>query len=138
MKLILKLFNSLNGNKNLNIIKKCQKNTKKKQLLTILKSPHVNKTAQEQFEFKISSSQFLIKPTTKSLKFLLFFKKTVSKLFPDSKIVIKLVSNKKIKSQNYKETFNFNNFKTNNLISLKKKILTKLKLLDTCGELVFK
>jgi ribosomal protein S10 len=130
------LLNSINNNKylNLNIIKKYFKKKNKKSVLTILKSPHVNKTAQEQFEFKFSSKQFLIKPTTKNLKFILLLKKLESNLFPDTKIILKFISNRKLKKKNSK-IFNINNFKIKQKTDPIKKILTVLNIFDIYGEL---
>jgi ribosomal protein S10 len=130
------LLNSINHNKylNLNIIKKYFKKKNKKSVLTILKSPHVNKTAQEQFEFKFSSKQFLIKPTTKNLKFILLLKKLESNLFPDTKIILKFISNRKLKKKNSK-IFNINNFKIKQKTDPIKKILTVLNIFDIYGEL---
>ena len=50
---------------------KCLPKKKKRKFVTVLKSPHVNKTAQEQFEFRFYNKQFLInsfKPFTFSIK----------------------------------------------------------------------
>jgi ribosomal protein S10 len=130
------LLNSINNNKylNLNIIKKYFKKKNKKSVLTILKSPHVNKTAQEQFEFKFSSKQFLIKPTTKNLKYVLLLKKLESNLFPDTKIILKFISNRKLKKKNSK-IFNINNFKIKQKTDPIKRILTVLNIFDIYGEL---
>jgi len=69
------LFFSNNMNElNVNIVKKYLKKKKKKNLLTILKSPHVNKTAQEQFESKLFSKQLNIY-SSRNFKFLLVLKK---------------------------------------------------------------
>ena len=133
----LQFFNKLNNkpNLNLNVIKKCYQKKHKKKIISVLKSPHVNKTAQEQFEFNFISKQFLIKPTTKNLKFLLSLKKVKSSLFPDTKILIKLISNQKIKKQNYK-IFKLNNFNLKQKSDVTKKIPTILNMFDIYGEVI--
>jgi ribosomal protein S10 len=130
------LLNSINNNTylNLNTIKKYLKKKNKKSVLTILKSPHVNKTAQEQFEFKFSSKQFLIKPTTQNLKFILVLKKLESNVFPDTKIILKFVSNRKLKKKKSK-IFNINNFKIKQRTNPIKRIETVLNIFDIYGEL---
>jgi len=67
------------------------KNKNRKKILTLLKSPHVNKTAQEQFEIRTFSRVFLIR-STKSSNFIYLFKK--------SKVLFPLTS---IKVQFYKD-----------------------------------
>lgn len=78
---------------NLNTQKHFSKKTKKK-ILTILKSPHVNKTAQEQFEINTFSKQ-LLGYNIKSSKFLFFFKSLKENTFADLKFKIKFSFNKK-------------------------------------------
>lgn len=68
-------------------IKYCQKNLKKKRL-TVLKSPHVNKKAQEQFEHRLLKKQFTI-AVTKFFKYLVFLKKLSCNLFSDVNIRLK-------------------------------------------------
>lgn len=141
---------------NLNVIQKnFQKKTKKKKL-TILKSPHVNKKAQEQFESRVFKKQFTIQ-ITKTFKYLVFLKKLNTSLFPDIKIELQhMVNNKNIEKI---KIFNPYNFKINkyyefkiynlNLKYLKKKTniskysLTKktnplLKIFDLYGEFLKK
>jgi ribosomal protein S10 len=90
------------------ITKKFQIPTKKK-VITILKSPHVNKTAQEQFEIKYLSKQIQIR-TTHLNKFLIFIKKLKVYLFPDTHIKIELTHNKKKSNLTNKKIFNLNNY----------------------------
>ena len=52
-----------------NVIKKYFQKKIEKKRLTILKSPHVNKKAQEQFESRLFKKQFTIH-TTKNLNYL--------------------------------------------------------------------
>lgn len=72
---------------------------KKRKFITILKSPHVNKTAQEQFEFRFYNRQFLI-DSFKPLTFFLVLKKIKNLSFPGIKLEVKGVfnTNKKNKS----------------------------------------
>lgn len=125
----------------------------KNKKLAILKSPHVNKTAQEQFQKKT----FKIKITLKSYKFfwyLKLFKKLNFNFVSDSSLYLKYnICNKK--NMKIKTTlFNIINFKTNkyynNYIFYKKRtnnflkqnycinsnILYLLKLFDAIGELL--
>jgi ribosomal protein S10 len=69
-------FLFFNGNTvcNLNVIKKYFQKKIEKKKLTILKSPHVNKKAQEQFESRLFKKQFTVQ-TTKNLKYLIFLKR---------------------------------------------------------------
>ena len=68
-------------------IKYFQKNLKKKRL-TVLKSPHVNKKAQEQFEYRLFKKQFAIE-VTKNFKYLVFLKKLNYNLFSDIHLRLK-------------------------------------------------
>lgn len=116
------------------------KNTKK---ITILKSPHVNKSAQEQFESQTFYKKLLIstKNSAKTIKLLKYLK--TNKI---SDIKFKLILLVSQKQQNKKTSFIFkpNNFKLN-ILNIKKQklktsfnLLTKtkiyLKILDLYGE----
>ena len=103
-----------NNNKkpNFYIIKKDLKKKKKKKILTILKSPHVNKTAQEQFEYRVFSKQYLIY-STEYFKYLIFLKKLKTNAFPDLKIIIKFNIYRKNNKQLKIKTFNLDNFNAN-------------------------
>ncbi len=60
----------------------------KRKFVTVLKSPHVNKTAQEQFEYRLYSKHFLVrsfKPTT----FFLFLKRLKNLSFPGLNLEVK-------------------------------------------------
>lgn len=67
----------------LNFIKK--KTAKKK--ITVLKSPHVNKTAQEQFEYTIYSIKISFY-SYRTKKYLIVLKRIKNQLFPDINIKI--------------------------------------------------
>ena len=61
---------------------------KKRKFVTILKSPHVNKTAQEQFEFRFYNKEFLVR-SSKPLTFLTTIKKIKNLSFPSIKLEVK-------------------------------------------------
>jgi ribosomal protein S10 len=88
------------------IVKHFQVKTKKSKF-TILKSPHVNKTAQEQFEERNYSKN--IKIITGCLNsFLIYLKRSVELIFPDVKITYTLNKTKTQLTQNF---YSFNNVK---------------------------
>lgn len=69
---------------------------KKRKFVTVLKSPHVNKTAQEQFEFRFYSKHFLVR-SFKPLTFFLLLKKLKNLSFPGLNIEVKgLLENTKM------------------------------------------
>jgi hypothetical protein len=103
-----------------NIIKKYFQKKKKKNVLTILKSPHVNKKAQEQFESKFFSKQISIYSSNSS-QFLLFLKKIKIYLFPDVKIKVKFILNKNLSEKAKTNILNPSNFKLNVFQKLKLK-----------------
>ena len=93
---------------------------KKRTLFSLLKSPHVNTTAQEQYEFKKSHRKIIIQ-TKYDLKSIVIFKKLYHKIF-SSELNIKLSISKLPEKKS---------------ISLLKKtypLKTKLKLLDLIGD----
>jgi ribosomal protein S10 len=74
-KKILKKFTSfLTKIKSLSIFIKPFSKKKKRKFITVLKSPHVNKTAQEQFEYRFFSKSFLVFSFKPSIFFLLLKK----------------------------------------------------------------
>ena len=80
----------------LNYYKK-QKTVIKK--IVTLKSPHVNKKAQKQFEYRIFSKKIIIS-SYNEIKFLILLKKLKTKIFPEIKFKIKLFFEKKKKIKN--------------------------------------
>jgi ribosomal protein S10 len=84
-----KIFNQFNNDKKLKLNQGLFLSQKKKhkKIFTILKSPHVNKTAQEQFEFILFSKKIKI-DTFQVLKILIVLKKLQTTLFSD--VIIKL------------------------------------------------
>ena len=139
-----------------------KKNKKTKQKISVLKSPHVNKTAQEQFELKTYSITIIVK-SYKVQKYILLLKKIKNQLFPDVKIKIKshfsiknteihlkdkfINPNKftfKILKFNFtKQVLSFKELKTyrkinNNLNkNLLEKTVNSLKIFDYCGDFNF-
>jgi ribosomal protein S10 len=82
---------------------------KNKKVITLLKSPHVNKTAQEQFEVKYFSIKLKIF-TTKMFKFLIFLKKINNFLFADIQIKTKFLTSSKKQFLLKRQIININNF----------------------------
>lgn len=70
-----------------------RKKTKIKRI-TVLKSPHVNKTAQRHFEYRIYSIVIQIY-SSKPQKYLFILKKIQNHLFPEVKIKITQIGNKR-------------------------------------------
>lgn len=124
------LFIQNNIEPNFNVVKKRFQQKQKKKILTILKSPHVNKTAQEQFEYRVFSKQ-LVFYSANYLKHIILLKKTKANLFPDVKIKVKFVINSKNASKLRVKVLNPDNFKGNfykNIIQpLRSKDLERLK-----------
>ena len=148
----LKIYskNKISLNKFLDFIKKLKfpiKTVKtvskfsKKKFLTVLKSPHVNKSAQEQFEFRIYSKQLSIWSPQSNL-LMLILKKAIKTSFPGIKIKIDFLSineNKFILNSLNPKNLNvcFFNTRIKNRIKLNKKINCYLVLNDCYGELCF-
>jgi len=67
--------------KNSNLFIKYFPKQKTKKVITVLKSPHVHKKAQEQFEFRVCTKKLFIN-SLQHLKFLYFLKKVQNNIFP--------------------------------------------------------
>ena len=67
--------------------------TSRRKMFSILRSPHVNKISQEQFEFKVYKREIIIQ-TKNYLKFLIMFKKLNKSIFSDLNITISLLKKK--------------------------------------------
>lgn len=122
-----------NKNKVFNLKTKFYKKKQKKYIFTTLKSPHVNKKAQIQLEYKLYLIKIMLL-ATQVKTYLIFLKKIKSQIFPDIKIKIKIIINKKNMFYFNTKTLNpinffINTFKTN------KKSLTYIKTFDCFGEL---
>lgn len=107
---------------NFDTIKKHLKKKQKRKFLTILKSPHVNKVAQEQFEAKLFSNQVNICYSPKNLQFLILLKKTKTHLFPDVKMKIKFSLNKFLIKKTQLKILNPSSFRLNFFSSIKKRL----------------
>lgn len=111
-------------------------------IFTILKSPHVNKKAQEQFEYRLFSKQINIF-SFQMLKFVILVKQINTKLCSDVKMNIKLIFNKnktkkiQIKTLN-PANFNLSFFQNKKLNKTQNQIKLYLKLLDIYGEIYFR
>ncbi len=71
----------------------------KRKFITILKSPHVDKTAQEQFEFRYYTKEFLV-DSPKLFTFFLTIKKIKNLSFPGLKLKVKGLLNLKKRNEN--------------------------------------
>jgi len=83
----LKFFKRHNQIQNSQQLFHLLKKKKMKKKITVLKSPHVNKTAQEQFSYTVHSVDMFC-CSLEIKKFLIFLKKTRNELFPSVKIKI--------------------------------------------------
>ena len=106
----------------------------KKTVITVLKSPHVNKIAQEQFEYRVYKKQFKCF-VPQILLFLIFFKKLRANLFSDIKFKFKIISNKKFETTKLKHTFNVDSYC---LVHKELNLIRYLNLLTIYGESVLK
>jgi len=119
----------------------------KRKFVTVLKSPHVNKTAQEQFEYRFFFKDFLVFSSKPSI-FFLFLKKLKNFSFSGIKIEVQGLFEKKRIAKHVLKLINPDNivlqnicFKQNNLkkdkistsdLSLSKKYI---QLFDSYGEI---
>lgn len=114
-----------------NIIQKQISTQNKRKIITLLKSPHVNKTAQEHFEVRIFTKHIFLKPFY-SKKTLILLKKILNKLFQDILIRLELITDKFIHQKINRSAFYPDNFRlffdTQSKINIKRhkrKTLTK-------------
>lgn len=89
------------------ILKHFSKHNKKK-FITILKSPHVNKTAQEQFEFRYYSKEFLI-TSPRPFTLFLIIKKIKNLSFAGLKLEVKGFLNLNRRNKNFLKLTNPDN-----------------------------
>lgn len=124
LKKFLKFFKET-SNTNFKIIQKFFYKKEKKTFVSILKSPHVNKSAQEQFEIRNNSAQITVQ-TTEPFKFLIVLKKIKINLFPDINIKLRLIFNKKTQKSLKQKIFNIDNFQLKNFSKIRnKKMIVK-------------
>lgn len=108
-------------NTKFNIIQKSTLTYNNKKIITLLKSPHVNKKAQEHFEVKLFTEKMLVKGIYLR-KNLIFFKKMLNKLFPDIHLQLEFMTVLNINKIDELLIFSSDNFK----LSLNKKLKTNL------------
>lgn len=115
---------------------------KKRKFITVLKSPHVNKTAQEQFEFKYHSKEFLV-DSLKPLTFFLTIKKIQNFSFPGLKLEVKGLVHLDKKSKSFLRLLNPDNvvledYSNKTLKQLSPPTKKYIQLFDCYGELYLK
>jgi Ribosomal protein S10p/S20e len=141
LQLFLMFLSKLENN---NLLIKYFPKQKIKKFITVLKSPHINKSAQEQFEFRVYTKKLQIS-SPQHLKFLCFLKKSQITLFPFIKLKLEgiysiksqlnLISNRLDPVKFNINFFNQTKFK-NNLQS--KNLIQYFNLLDCYGEYCIK
>ena len=109
-------------NTEFNIIQKSITTPTGRRIITLLKSPHVNKTAQEHFEIKLFTKKVQVKEVYLK-KNIIFLKKILNKLFQDVSIQVEFITNKNINYINKLLIFSSDNFN----LTLDKKFKTNLK-----------
>ena len=108
------IFTRISETTQFGLTNKINSQKSKKKIITILKSPHVNKKAQEQFELSYFNYKFNIY-SPQELKLILMVKKIQKKLFTDIKIKINVISSGKISEQKKQKLLNPLNIKIENL-----------------------
>lgn len=86
-KIFVTLFDNYYIERNFDLVIKNHKCKIKKKRFTVLKSPHVNKIAQEQFEYRNYSFQYILQ-VADAIKFLDLIKLLKTVKFPDTNIII--------------------------------------------------
>lgn len=110
---------------------KQKKNTHK--FLTILKSPHINKTAQEQFEYKFFTNQIVLYSTDLFFCFVIL-KRILKKGFPGLKIKLLFSFDKKKQNKTLSAFLNPDNVLLHNKI-IKNKVKSYFFMFDSFGEI---
>ena len=122
-------LNAIISQENVQILKKVNK-------FSILKSPHVNKTSQEQFEQRTFSRQVNI-CSFQAFKILVFLKRVRSKLFSDIRFQIRLLINHDRNFGFY--TINPDNFQISSFLEPNQSNFNSyVRLFDIYGELALK
>jgi ribosomal protein S10 len=111
----------------------------KRKFVTILKSPHINKTAQEQFEFRHYSKEFIVN-SVKPLTFFLIIKKLKNLSFSGLKLEVKGLLNFEKKTKSFLNQLNPDNIILNQHQTYTKLSLQKhyIQLFDCYGEMWLK
>lgn len=137
----LKFFYKLSDNKKLGLsVFTSQCSVKRKKVFfSVLQSPHVNKTSQEQFEYKLFKKQIKIN-VFQINKLLVILKKLKSKLFSDVKIELNFVCNQNSYRKSFFKKVNPDKFtlkRSNNVNSshFRLESQTLLKMFDVYGEI---
>lgn len=102
-------FMNKNLRVNFNLVNKNLNKKNKKKVITLLKSPHVNKNAQEQFEIEQFGLSLNVK-TIKPFNFLMFLKKIKVSTFPAVKIKVKNLNINNRRKITDKKNLNLNNY----------------------------
>jgi ribosomal protein S10 len=128
-------------------ILKCFSKQKKRKFITILKSPHINKTAQEQFEFRFYNKRFLIN-SFQPLTFLFILKKIKNLSFSGLNLEVKSLLKYNEKNKNFLKLISPDNLTLNikhdcnkqaNKSSSQNLLLKKyIQLFDCYGEIFLK
>ena len=125
------LVNKINSINNIKILKKYIIKRKNKKKFTVLKSPHVNKDAREQFE-TLNYTRIIKLYSYQPILALYIIKSIKNKINSDVKLQIKFKYNTNEFYKHLKSNINLNNcFSENHL-------LNNLKYLDIFGELILK
>jgi ribosomal protein S10 len=108
-------------------------------IFTVLKSPHANKTSQEQFEYNLFSKKVLFY-TFQFLKLVIVLRKLQTELFPDIQIktyfLIKNCNLKRLTNKIFNlKLYNLKMFQSRNQKKIINKTFLYLKLFDLQGEL---
>lgn len=141
LQLFLMFLSKLENN---NLLIKYFPKQKIKKFITVLKSPHINKSAQEQFEFRVYTKKLQIN-SPQHLKFLYFLKKSQINIFPFINLKLKGIYSMKsqinlISSGLNSSKFNTNFFNQNKFKSdlQYKNVIQYFNLLDCYGECFIK
>tara|TARA_B110000908_G_C10059460_1_gene359921 strand:- start:57 stop:515 length:459 start_codon:yes stop_codon:yes gene_type:complete len=118
----------------ISILKNKAKKPLKKKVITVLKSPHVNKTAQEKFEYRVYKERVKCF-VPQILLLLIFIKKIKLNSFSDIKFKLNFISSFNIEEIKIKNNININNF---SLVHKELNLIKYLKLLTISGEYLLK
>ena len=92
-----------------NSIEKSNSLYNKKKVITLLKSPHVNKTSQEKFECRVFLTKMLLRSSFLNKNFI-FIKKVLTNLFQDISIKIEFMPNSILNNFNCKSILELDTF----------------------------
>lgn len=118
----------------ISILKNRAKKPLKKKVITVLKSPHVNKTAQEKFEYRVYKERVKCF-VPQILLLLIFIKKIKLNSFSDIKFKFNFISSSNIEEIKIKNNININHFC---LVHKELNLIKYLKLLTISGEYLLK